>query len=584
MSAILVQTGVFRQKIQKVLLPTALALVISACGNNGFFQSAATEALKNEAYATSEFYLNKAEQSSRLEERQSYHLLAIRKLIDENKITEAQNTMSALSVGQFNPLQRQEYTLLSAQLAALQGDSQQASTLLKQMNLSQLSPSQLARVYEAKAKIAESSRDVIETVRARVALDNYLSDTQARQQNNDKIWALLRNANRGMLEHTAVNAGETGLAGWLSLIVSYNQNVSNPSSLPQVLDSWKAKYPSHSAVLLLPTELQNVANFQQTQLNSVALLLPLSGDAKGLGEIIRKGFNDAKGNNNAKIQVLDSDSAPIDSLLNQAAQQGVQTVVGPLLKPRVDEMLASSHINHLNVLALNSTANVRAVAKVCYYGLSPESEAQSAAERFVRDNVQNAIVFAPQGDFGQRASDAFAQQWRKLTNKEVDVRFYNQPQDSVVALQNSSVANGSAIYMLGTAEQVSDMKQGIDSSVLAGKVALYTSSRSNSPNNGPDFRLAMEGVKFSEIPLIAERDSSEYKLAAKLASNDFSMMRLYAMGSDAWLLANQFNEFRQIPGYKVSGLTGVLSAGANCNVSRELTWLQYSNGSIVSAY
>lgn len=584
MSAILVQTGVFRQKIQKVLLPTALALVISACGNNGFFQSAATEALKNEAYATSEFYLNKAEQSSRLEERQSYHLLAIRKLIDENKITEAQNTMSALSVGQFNPLQRQEYTLLSAQLAALQGDSQQASTLLKQMNLSQLSPSQLARVYEAKAKIAESSRDVIETVRARVALDNYLSDTQARQQNNDKIWALLRNANRGMLEHTAVNAGETGLAGWLSLIVSYNQNVSNPSSLPQVLDSWKAKYPSHSAVLLLPTELQNVANFQQTQLNSVALLLPLSGDAKGLGEIIRKGFNDAKGNNNAKIQVLDSDSAPIDSLLNQAAQQGVQTVVGPLLKPRVDEMLASSHINHLNVLALNSTANVRAVAKVCYYGLSPESEAQSAAERFVRDNVQNAIVFAPQGDFGQRASDAFAQQWRKLTNKEVDVRFYNQPQDSVVALQNSSVANGSAIYMLGTAEQVSDMKQGIDSSALAGKVALYTSSRSNSPNNGPDFRLAMEGVKFSEIPLIAGRDSSEYKLAAKLASNDFSMMRLYAMGSDAWLIASQFNEFRQIPGYKVSGLTGVLSAGANCNVSRELTWLQYSNGSIVSAY
>lgn len=584
MSAILVQTGVFRQKIQKVLLPTALALVISACGNNGFFQSAATEALKNEAYATSEFYLNKAEQSSRLEERQSYHLLAIRKLIDENKITEAQNTMSALSVGQFNPLQRQEYTLLSAQLAALQGDSQQASTLLKQMNLSQLSPSQLARVYEAKAKIAESSRDVIETVRARVALDNYLSDTQARQQNNDKIWALLRNANRGMLEHTAVNAGETGLAGWLSLIVSYNQNVSNPSSLPQVLDSWKAKYPSHSAVLLLPTELQNVANFQQTQLNSVALLLPLSGDAKGLGEIIRKGFNDAKGNNNAKIQVLDSDSAPIDSLLNQAAQQGVQTVVGPLLKPRVDEMLASSHINHLNVLALNSTANVRAVAKVCYYGLSPESEAQSAAERFVRDNVQNAIVFAPQGDFGQRASDAFAQQWRKLTNKEVDVRFYNQPQDSVVALQNSSVANGSAIYMLGTAEQVSDMKQGIDSSALAGKVALYTSSRSNSPNNGPDFRLAMEGVKFSEIPLIAERGSSEYKQAAKSTSNDFSLMRLYAMGSDAWLIASQFNEFRQIPGYKVSGLTGVLSAGANCNVSRELTWLQYSNGSIVSAY
>lgn len=584
MSTILVQTGAFRQKIQKVLLPTALVLFFSACNNSGFFQNAATEALKNEAYATSEFYLNKAEQSSGVEERQSYNLLAIRQLIEENKLIEAQNTMSALNLGQLNPTQRLEHSLLSAQIEAVQGNNDQAAALLKQLNLGQLSQAQLVRVYQTKAKIAENSRDVIESVRARIALDSYLTNTQARQQNNDKIWALLRNANRGMLENTAVNAGELGLAGWLSLIVSYNHNVSNPSSLPQVLDSWKLQYPSHSAVLLLPTELQNITNFQQTQLNSVALLLPLSGEAKGLGEIIRKGFNDAKGTNNARVQVLDSDSAPIDSLLNQASQQGVQTVIGPLLKPRVDEMLASSHINHLNVLALNSTPNVRAVAKVCYYGLSPESEAQSAAERFMRDGVQHAIVFAPQGDFGQRASEAFAQQWRQLTAKIADIRFYNQPQDSVAALQNSEVPNGSAVYMLGSADQVADMKQGIDGSSLAGKVALYTSSRSNSPNNGPDFRLSMEGVKFSEIPLIAERDSSDYKKAAKLANNDFSMMRLYAMGSDAWSIANQFNEFRQIPGYKVSGLTGVLSSGTNCNISRDLTWLQYSNGAIVSAY
>lgn len=61
------------------------------------------------------------------------------------------------------------------------------------------------------------------------------------------------------------------------------------------------------------------------------------------------------------------------------------------------------------------------------------------------------------------------------------------------------------------------------------------------------------------------------------------MMRLYAMGSDTWSIANKFNEFRQIPGYKVHGLTGVLSAGPNCNIEREMNWLQYRGGSIVDA-
>lgn len=44
---------------------------------------------------------------------------------------------------------------------------------------------------------------------------------------------------------------------------------------------------------------------------------------------------------------------------------------------------------------------------------------------------------------------------------------------------------------------------------------------------------------------------------------EFQLMRLYAMGSDAWLLINHFNELRQVPGYTLSGLTGQLSADSN---------------------
>ncbi|AUI67076.1 MULTISPECIES: penicillin-binding protein activator [Glaesserella] len=578
MPTILLQSRGFRQKMKTLFIPTTLALLLAACSNNKV-----TEALKDEAYANSEFYINKADQSGKEEEQQSYRLLAVRKLIDENKVVEAQNTMSDIVFEKLNELQKPEYQLLSAQLAALQEKNAEAYSILKGLPQGQLSQSQLLRVYQTQAKIAENQKDVIEVVRARSLMDNYMTDTQSRQANNDKIWETLRNANRGMLEKATAGPGEMGLAGWLALSVAYNQHMSAPEQLPQVIQNWKQQYPNHSAAMLMPTELQNVLSFQQTQLNGVALLLPLSGEGKILGDIIKRGFDDAKGQDSIAVQVFDTDSAPVNDLLVQAKQQGAQTVIGPLLKNRVDEMLVSPEINNINVLALNSTPNVKAVAKVCYYGLSPEAEAKSAAERFQKDGLNNAVVLAPNGDFGQRSADAFAQRWRQLTNRDADIRYYNEAFEGVSLLQSAGLGQGSGIYVLGTAEQLSDIKQGIDNSPLANQYPIYTSSRSNSPNNGPDFRLTMEGVKFSEIPLLSDPESAEYKKADQIAESDFSMMRLYAMGSDTWSIANKFNEFRQIPGYKVHGLTGILSAGTNCNIEREMSWLQYRGGSIINA-
>lgn len=579
MSSILVQSRSFSQKMKKVFIPTVISLLIAACSNNKV-----SETLKEEAYGNSEYYINKIEQTTKAEEQQTYRLLAVRKLIEENKSVEAQNTFAEIEQAKLNELQQVEYSLTGAQLSALQGNNNQATTTLKTLPQAKLSQSQQLRFYQTQAQIAENNRDVLDVVRARSLMDNYLTDNKLRQENNDHIWQSLRNANRGMLEKAVAGAGETSFAGWLALINTYNTNMVNPSQLPQAIENWKQQYPSHSASRVMPSELQNVAAFQQTQLNGVALLLPLSGDAQVLGEMIKRGFDEAKGDDSLPVKFYDTDSASIEELLTQAKSEGAQTIIGPLLKPRVDEMLGSAQIGNINVLALNAPTNLKSVARVCYYGLSPEAEARAAAERFLQDGVSHAVIAAPQSDFGQRSAEAFAQRWRELTRKDADVRYYNQPLEAVSSLQNNGVANGAALYALGTAEELLEIKQGIDNASLPNALPVYTSSRSNSPNNGEEFRAAMEGVKFSEIPLLADVDSEEYKRANALAESDFSMMRLYAMGADAWMIANKFNEFRQIPGYKVSGLTGTLSAGRNCNIERQLAWLQYRSGTVMSAH
>lgn len=570
---------ILNQTMKKAFLPTVIALFISACTS----LNPITESIKDEAYSSSEFYLNKAEQAKEKEDKISYQLLAVRKLIDENKEYEAQNTFSEIMASEMNEVQKLEYALVYAQLAALQGKNEMAVNQLRDIPQSLLSSAQRVRYIQTQARIAANKNDAIGVVRARSQLNDYFRMNRERQENNDIIWRVLRDANRGMLEKAVAEAGEIEFAGWLALINIYNQNMTTPTQIPQAFNNWKNQYPSHSAVTLMPTELQGVSNFQQTQLNGVALLLPLSGDAQILGDIIKRGFDDAKADDSTAVQTFDTSTSDVNSLIARAKQQGANIIVGPLLKSRVDEMLLSPEIQHINVLALNSTENARNMAQVCYYGLSPESEAQAGAEKMYNDGHSIAVVAAPQDDFGHRSAEAFAKRWRQLTNTDADVRYYNQPLDSVATIQNTGVTKA-GLYILGNAGQVVEIKQGIDNSNLKDRLAMYTSSRSNSPNNGIDFYTIMEGVKFSEVPLLADTSSSKFQKAENLANSDFSMMRLYAMGADAWLLATKFNELRHIPGYKISGLTGELKAGQNCNIERSLSWMQYQNGAIQQAY
>lgn len=572
----------FKQKMKSIFVPTFLAVFVSACTSTNLV----TESIKNDAYASSEFYINKADQAKEKEDRISYRLLAVRKLIDENKADEAQDTFNGLATSlkdiQENPTQKLEYDLVSAQLAALLGQNDMAQNQLRLLKAAPLSRSQMVRYYETQARIAENQKNAEEIVRARALMNSYLTDNKARQENNDKIWDVLRNANRG-IEKAQPFAGEIEFAGWIALINIYNQNVMNPSQMQQAISNWKMQYPNHSAASLMPDELKNLASYQQTQLNDVALLLPLSGDAKILGDIIKRGFNDAKGSNSTILKIYDTNSADINTLLAQAKQNGAGVIVGPLLKERVDAALQSPEINGVNLLVLNSTPNVRAIPQVCYYGLSPEAEAKAGAERMAQDGYRAVIVAAPQGDFGQRTADAFAQRWRELTGGDADVRYYSSTEDATASILSAGITQG-GLYILGTAEQVLGIKQGIDNSPLKDQLAIYTSSRSNSPNNDIEFYTSMNGVKFSEIPLLADPNSDEYKKSQNLTEGDFSMMRLYAMGADAWLLANKFNEFSKVPGYKISGLTGGLSAGKNCNIERNLSWMQYQNGAVEQAY
>lgn len=559
-------------RFKKRLMPTLCSLILAGCTTGLFSGNGAM--LKNDANASSDFYVSKIEKTRDHKTQQDYKLLAARVLVSENKVAAAEGFLAELKG--LTAEQLLDKSLVEASIAAAKGENKIAQDILQTVDLTQLSPSQHTRYYAIKARIAENQHDIFEAVKAHISIDQYLTDQQRKQENNDRTWALLRNAHRTLIAN-ASDEGDMALAGWIALARAYNDNLNQTSQLSQALQNWKAAYPYHSAAYQFPTELQGLFNYQQTNLTKVALLLPLSGNAQLIGNAIKSGFYDAKvGNNTVQVKVFDTVSTPIATILEKVKQAGITTIVGPLLKQNVDIILNDpSMVRGLNVLALNSTPNARAINQICYYGLSPEDEAESAANKMWEDGVRNPLIAVPQNDLGQRTANAFIVRWQQLSGTDANIKYYTQSADVAVSLTEQ---DPQALYIVAKSEELSDIKNVIDNS--GKQIKLYASSRVNSANNGPAYRLQMNGLQFSDIPFFKDADAAQFKKTVATTKGDYSLMRLYAMGADAWLLVNHFNEFRQVPGYNISGLTGKLSADSNCNIERDMTWFQYNNGSI----
>ncbi|CQH80693.1 lppc putative lipoprotein [Yersinia enterocolitica] len=324
---------------------------------------------------------------------------------------------------------------------------------------------------------------------------------------------------------------------------------------------------------------------------------------------------------NAQVKIYDTTTQPVAALLAQAQQDGATLVVGPLLKAEVEQL--STTPSTLNILALNQPEVSTNSQNICYFALSPEDEARDAAHHLWSQEKRMPLLLTPRGAFGDRVAKAFAEEWQKqggqtvlqqnfgstaelkqTINSGAGIRLAGQPVSVSSAPASVTIAgltipappvdapvvstsaggNIDAVYIIATPAELTLIKPMIDMATSTrSKPALFASSRSYQAGAGPDYRLEMEGIQFSDIPLMAGANPALMQQAAAKFANDYSLVRLYAMGIDAWTLSNHFAEMRQIPGFQVSGTTGDLTASADCVITRKLPWLQYRQGMVVPA-
>jgi uncharacterized protein len=567
----------------------------------------------------SNYYLSQAEASSG-STKIDWQLLAVRALINENKLPQANKLLSQLPTN-LNDEQRKDQLLSQGEIATRKGQPFN----LNQLPIDKLNDSQLYRYYVIKLALDQKAKNINNQAHDYLFLQKFASETRKKQVLNDTWQFFSRLSEKQRNEVTALE-NEVTLKGWIDLSYTYQNNNKKapiqPGDTPEVIDAknsnqanelkqaiqaWLSKYPDHPAQEIIFALIGGkILATDNVNAKTVALLLPLNGSSRIFGNTIRQGYIDAvkfyPQEPQQNVIFLDTTSSPMDSLIQQAQEQNVELIVGPLLK---DEVIKIKQLAPtIPVLALNKVDDgVIPSNKMCFFALSPEDEAKDAADHIFTQNKQTPLLIVPQTDLGRRVAKSFAKQWSQITTgSQAYVQYIGNIDDlrnnmnhnngisltgSPILLDEDAVTTPSnapdfdAIYVYASYDELTLIKPMLD--MDAGKtignastsITLYSSSKSHVANASNDFNYDMNQTEYADIPLIINSSDKTSSIIPSNIQNDYSLTRLYAMGVDAWRLANRFNQLDSYQSNFLDGLTGKLSTSNQCEVARSLSWKQY---------
>jgi hypothetical protein len=430
------------------------------------------------------------------------------------------------------------------------------------------------------------------------------SDTEI-LANHEMIWSGLRDQRT---VRPVVATGDPIVDGWLALYPVAVAMRSASFTLSEGLSDWLAAYPRHPASRFLLPQLFEEDRLAQRYPRQIGLLLPLSSQQQAAAAI-RDGFIAAYLQNPAgaetRLRIYDTDRLGSQQAYLQAQADGADFVVGPLLKPDVEQVLGLS--GFVPTLALNSVQSDQMLPANFYrFALAPEDEAAEAARHAVASGAQNAVALIPNNDWGLRLLRSFQSELEALGGRLLQFRAYDtSTQDFSLAITTLLNLNDSTqryerlAANLGIAIAFEPRRrQDVDMIFFAaepraarllapqfrfhfaGDLPTYaTSEVYDSGYQGTDSDL--NGVIFPDTPWLLTPDASADALKASLQrywpQRTARWLRLYGMGFDAYrMIPTLFNgEGRFL---SIAGMSGELYLDGQGEVHRRLPIAQFQNG------
>ena len=404
---------------------------------------------------------------------------------------------------------------------------------------------------------------------------------------------------------------QTLLQGWIDLALVRRTVVDHPELFVARLDQWHNTWPRHPAQTFMPEEMQLLVKLSEKQIVHLGVFLPETGPLADPASVLRDALIarqlDAlkQGYPAPKITFFNTQGASLDELYTQAIAAGVEVVIGPLAKANVGLIENRSRLP-LPTLALNYGNNINFRNTSLYqFGLSAENEAVQVALKAWQSGFRRALILTPENSWGTRVKESFIVAWEKLGGEVTHSRQYGESLTldkslrELLEVQLSQQRHQRLTRLLGqrphfaprpredsdflfihaTPATARQIKPAL-SFLRAANLPVLATSSVYSGNSNPNQDKDMNGIAFCDIPWYLQTDNPlENAIRSTWPENISRYGRLYAMGADAYLLAQRMPLFDALPESRIEGATGRLSH-TNRRIIRELEWAQFNRGRV----
>lgn len=531
--------------------------------------------------------------------RSRLYLLAAETFLEDGRTDDAAEALAAAEVNRLRPRETARYLLARARIALARQNLDDARAALLALDASELQDPLQEALVTAELLAAEGRP---EAAAARLMAYPDVEPGKPRQRVNDTIWHYLGKV--PPFQALAMESRSEGSGrGWWQLKSQMFESFTLKEQRRR-LEAWRRAHPDHPAALMPPTALAAL-EAPPRPVARVGLMLPLSGPLSRAGRSVRDAFVATylshRDEVSFEVTIYDTAAEPLATLYERALVEGAEVLIGPLSKESVATMNALNP--EIPVLALNYLDDATPAANLLQLGLAIEDEA-ATLERWLRDvQAERVLAFHNQEDWSQRAMRWLSGQWDDPLTVQVldDIRTVTE---SVGAAMHVSVSRerheeienllGQSVEFLPRARDDVDaivaLVTPLEASALvpalrfhfAGQVPVYATSQTVR-GAGRERLRELNGFHVTELPWFAMQDRSYRTLDAAFGLEGSPFAALYALGVDAFRLADRAPLIVDGHLTELLGSTGELEFSTSGRILRRLARAVIVNGGVRTA-
>lgn len=594
-----------------ILVFTAIfsAMILSACTTAPRKADTATSAEYD--LQPAEFYLQQADNAEEAD-KAPFLLQAAKAYMQREQYAQAYDVLNSFYPTQLPADLRADWYLLVGEVALTQEqpfDSIRALQTIR--NPENYDTEWQSHYYRLLADSLAANQRHADAAMVRIEALPLFTQPKLRGEQERKIWIELMTSPTGALEITRNRANKHNELGWLDMAIIQQQFAANPAALSEAMQEWNLLYPNHSALYYIDIKVQREAVMIDISApTKIGLFLPTSGRLATVGNVILDGFmtsyydTQMMGSEKPEVLVYDTASEAIELLYQQAMADGVEFVIGPLLKSKADDIAQYQRLP-IPTLVLNRLDNTYAPTGMFQFGLPIEDEAEQIARFAINKGQTRAFVINAEKTVGNRAVETFSDTFQRLGGKIVRTADLSRTPDPKVAvmqmlgadqaekrktelqnllnlpIESSAQISTTAdfIFMIAQANEARIIKPYLNYYYAYNLPVYATSHLYNGSNNREN---DLNGIQFIDapwmIPQTNEQASNKQKIVRMFPTAGGSLGRFFALGYDSFLLIPEITQLSALSDYSVEGLSGELTLDYYGRIVRKLAWAKYQKG------